>query len=242
MTAVALLGDVRPILFAKTPRPGHAKTRLVSDHLDEYAAAAIADAMLRCTVRRLLEATVGVLTLAVTPDADAPAFATRFAADAPRLETVAQGDGDLGARIERVWSARPAGPVALFGMDAPDVPDDLLRAIPHALKSADVAIGPTEDGGYWTLAARRFAPELLRGIEWGGPEVFDQTRVRADAAGLAVQCLPTWRDVDTPADVRALRRRLASDGGGDDARRDLAAALDDACDPDHPTASAQQRI
>ena len=46
-------------------------------------------------------------------------------------------------------------------------------------------------------------------MHWGGETVYDETRRRARGAGLSVHVLPAWHDVDRPADVVALRRRLA---------------------------------
>ena len=62
--------------------------------------------------------------------------------------------------------------------------------------------------GYWTLAVRSHLPAVLVDIDWGSADVYDQTRRRATAAGLVVQTLPVWHDVDRPEDVDALRLRL----------------------------------
>ncbi|MHC5002158.1 MAG: TIGR04282 family arsenosugar biosynthesis glycosyltransferase [Planctomycetota bacterium] len=218
------------ILLAKRPEPGRVKTRLVrSNGLDAAGAAALGRAMLLCTLRRL--ETVTDLVVAVTPDGSG----ADIAADLGRrdLRIVDQGDGDLGQRLERLWDlVCPAGPVAFFGMDTPDVPDAAIAAIGPALREADLAIGPTEDGGFWTLAGQRRHPRLLSGIDWGTEAVYDQTCRRAASAGLTVRRLPTWRDVDEPEDVGALRRRLSNhlrrgpSGTGADPLRVLAEALD----------------
>ena len=71
-----------------------------------------------------------------------------------------------------------------------------------------MALGPTGDGGYWTLAAGAYQPALVRDIDWDAPDVYDQTFQRAAEAGLTVCPLPAWHDVDLPEDVDALRRRL----------------------------------
>ncbi|MBT8485053.1 MAG: DUF2064 domain-containing protein [Phycisphaerales bacterium] len=189
--------------MAKRPVPGRVKTRLVkSGHLTADEAASLAAAMLECTVRRLATRMEVVIALADHADATLPAWGQR--------RTIDQGGGDLGARLDRVWrSLDPTPVVAFFGADSPDVPDAMLDAIPLALAAAPIAIGPAGDGGYWTLAARGYHPEVLRRIDWGGPAVYDQTRQRARDADLAVCRLPSWSDVDDAADLRALRRRLA---------------------------------
>lgn len=195
-----LLGNVTAVLMTRSPGAPDAKTRLGP------AGPHIAEAMLACIARRLDRA-AGRLVLAVTPDGTAAALAATLGLAGASVAD--QGSGDLGRRLDRVWRQAGAGrPIAFFGGDSPDVPDEALAAIPAALASCDVAAGPTGDGGYWTLAARAHYPQLLADIDWGGPSVYDQTLQRAASSGLVVGKLPQWHDVDRPADVEALRARL----------------------------------
>ncbi len=100
-----------------------------------------------------------------------------------------------------------------FGVDSPDLPIPLLQAAQAALENPkiDAAVGPTSDGGYWTLAGRRFAKPLLTGIDWGTATVYDQTVAAGGRSGLKVQSLGKWYDVDEIGDVRQLSRRLADE-------------------------------
>ncbi len=206
-----LLGAVTPVLMAKMPHPHRVKTRLAAGGaLSPHLASELAWAMLACTAQRL--AAGGRLILAVSPDGSGPEVAARLGVGTAVL--LDQGGGGLGDRLDRVW--RRVGVdrlVAFFGGDSPDVPDPALAEIPRALDASTVAIGPTADGGYWTLAARSYQPALLGGIEWGAARVYDQTRRRAMAAGLTVHRLPVWHDVDHPEDVDDLRRRLRNPAG-----------------------------
>jgi glycosyltransferase A (GT-A) superfamily protein (DUF2064 family) len=120
-----------------------------------------------------------------------------------------QGGGNLGDRLDRLWRLLgSSGPVAFFGSDSPDVPEEVLGQLPEALGRAELAVGRTPDGGYWTIAGQAPHPEVLVEIDWGGPAVYDQTLQRAAEAGLSVHELPPWFDVDHPADLAALRCRL----------------------------------
>ena len=104
---------------------------------------------------------------AAWPGAGSGAGARRAWQVGQPVRVLDQGEGDLGRRLDRVWrAAGTASPIAFFGADSPDVPDAALREIPAALAECDVAVGPVEDGGYWTLAARRYQPRLLAGIDW----------------------------------------------------------------------------
>ncbi len=202
-----VLDNVTAVLMAKRPDPGAVKTRLTDGGvLSAQAAAGLYRAMLACIAHRLGDG--GRLVLAVTPDGcgDEMAGALRLASKTVILD---QGPGDLGRRMDRAWRVVAADrPVAFFGGDSPDVPDEALAAIPVALREADVAVGPTPDGGYWTLAARTYQPSILAEIDWGTGNVYDQTCRRATTAGLTICELPVWHDVDRPQDVGELRRRL----------------------------------
>ena len=112
---------------------------------------------------------------------------------------------ELGAYELQVYALSPMAPS----------PERLLAEIPTALREADLAIGPTPDGGYWTLAAGRYQPAVVRQIDWGSADVYDQTCQRAAETGLVVATLPVWHDVDRPQDVASLRLRLeTSEGSG----------------------------
>jgi rSAM/selenodomain-associated transferase 1 len=214
------------VVMAKRPEPGAVKTRLVDAAvLGPVEAAVVAAAMLRCTVRRL--ASRGPVVLALTPDGCGPAVVGTMGL--PDMPTVDQGDGDLGRRLDRVWRAvGPDRPLAFFGADSPDLPEAHLDRIDPALDAADAAVGPTGDGGYWTLAARAHQPALLREIDWGTGLVYDQTLQRAASAGLVIQPLPRWDDVDDARGLAALRRRLEAAAerlDRSDPLRELAEAL-----------------
>ncbi len=199
------LNDVTAVIMAKSPQPGVSKTRLVSPGLTAENASDVALAMLRCVVDRL--GCFGRRFLAVTPDESGDLLLLRLGS--PEVEVIGQGTGDLGERMERVWRVvAPDRPVAFFGMDSPDVPLDVLAAIPKALATNELALGPTPDGGYWTLAATSCHPEVLRGVDWGSEAVYDQSCRLAGQAGLTWTNLPEWPDVDTPGDFQALCARL----------------------------------
>jgi hypothetical protein len=49
---------------------------------------------------------------------------------------------------------------------------------------------------------------LFQRIAWSTDQVTAQTLARAGSLGLAVALLPTWYDVDTPAELDRLRAEL----------------------------------
>jgi hypothetical protein len=138
------------------------------------------------------------------PDLDLDPLAGRLGYH--RLE---QGTGTLGQRMDRLWEARGGGPIVFLGSDSPDAPAEALASVSTRLARHEVLLGPVDDGGYWTLAARRHAPTLLADIDWGTDRVYHQSLAAAEAAGLRAAPLAPWHDVDSPEDLERLRHRLA---------------------------------
>lgn len=136
-----------------------------------------------------------------------------------------QGDGDLGQRLTRAtYQAfqEGAGGVILLGADSPTLPTDLLDQAVASLSKHDAVLGPCDDGGYYLLGLRQPLAALFECIGWGGDQVADQTRQRAAAAGIDLQQLPTWYDLDRVDDLARAARDLANTA---DPSRPFAGAL-----------------
>ena len=95
----------------------------------------------------------------------------------------------------------------LIGSDCPALKAADLRAAARALRNGSSAVfSPTEDGGYALIGLRRNSRRLFSGIEWGGTDVFRQTRLRLRRLGWRWKKLRTVWDVDRPEDVLRLRK------------------------------------
>lgn len=80
--------------------------------------------------------------------------------------------------------------VILIGSDLPTLPADSLRDAASALRrQADVILGPTEDGGYYLVGLMRPTDAVFSSISWGTPDVFAQTKARAEASGRRVKAV-----------------------------------------------------
>lgn len=206
--------DSKPVpllVFAKPPRAGVAKTRLGA-RLGPEGAAVLARAFFDDTW-----ATVSALGWAtpilVTTEPAAPEW--RSAGIRPGMRPSirskwAQGEGDLGARLESAFRrALASSPAAVaIGTDSPGLPAGLLDAARTALAESDAVLGPTTDGGFYLIGLRRCPEGLLAGLPWSSDETLDRTRERLLERGLRVEVLPTWFDVDRPEDLAPLKRRL----------------------------------
>ncbi len=208
MTASAAETACRVMVFARAPTPGKAKSRLIPA-LGEAGAAALHRRLVMHCLRAARDSRLGPVELWCAPDAGDPFFR-----DCERRCGVSlhpQGEGDLGARMQRAFeSALALSPRAiLVGSDIPALSPRYLRDADQALgRGDDAAIGPAEDGGYVLIGLSRCDPELFRDIPWGGPEVLAETRRRLAALSWRSSELPVLWDVDRPEDLERLPEGL----------------------------------
>jgi len=198
----------RVLVFAKAPEPGAAKTRLIPV-LGEAGAAALHRRLVHHVLGIANEADLGPVELWCTPDPAHPFFAGCARSFGVSLH--AQGEGDLGERMERALGAALArsARAILVGSDIPALSGRYLRDADAALRAgAEAAIGPAEDGGYVLIGLARRVPELFRGVPWGTPAVLEETRRRVVALGLRCRELPVLWDVDRPEDLTRLPQEI----------------------------------
>ena len=191
------------IVFAKAPRPGLAKTRLIPA-LGEAGAAQLAERLLDAAMEQACAAAIGPVRLCCTPDATHPAFA-RWA-QRPGVTLTLQSAGDLGQRMARALAqALAEHPGALLmGSDIPVLDAACLRQARDALAHHDAVFTPALDGGYVLVGLRRPCAALFENIPWSTPQVMAQTRKRLARLGLRHAELPPLGDVDEPADLTRL--------------------------------------
>lgn len=212
------------IVMAKAPRAGAVKTRLAPPLTHEDAARLAA--CLFADTCALARSVAEELCVAYAP-ADGRALleeSLRAALPEDSLSGVRwleQRGEDLGERLTDVSArafAEGLGPLLLIGADSPTLPPQFLSAALEGLvnDAADVALGPTEDGGYYAVGLRAPAPGLFDSIEWSTPRAYAQTARNAARLGLRLLELPPWYDVDTHADLSRLRAELSDD---EEARR-----------------------
>lgn len=194
----------RLILFAKRPRLGRVKTRLVPPLTPEQALelyrAFLADQL------RFLESM-------------RPRYAIELCLDGPDrsiapegIVVTEQGPGDLGRRmLAAMVRSHDSGARAtvIIGADAPTLPANHVHTAFERLDATDPAvISPAEDGGYVLIGLREPRPHLFHEIAWGGSSVCAATRRRAAEAGLSLFELPVWYDVDDAESLERLRAQL----------------------------------
>lgn len=221
--AAPLQPDVRIVILAKAPRPGHVKTRL-EPALGPEGAARLAELLLRRTLDTACASGLGVVELCASPAPADPAW--RRLSLPPSLVWSEQKGGDLGVRMAAVAQRVQAegAHLLLLGMDCPDLRVHHLRTAATQLRSRDAALIPSLDGGYVLLALRRFHPALFSSVPWSSAAVCAITRDRLRALGWSWNEQSPLADIDEPDDLKRLppgiRARLGiSHGSGPDACR-----------------------
>ena len=181
--------------MVKVPVAGRVKTRLARD-VGTAAATRFVRTATASLLHRLGRNVPWRLTLAVTPDAGTGAPVWPGAV--PRI---AQGGGDLGARMQRIMAVRQPGPVVIVGSDVPGITRRHISKAFRLLGRHDAVLGPASDGGYWLVGLRR-RPRVLRpfgGVRWSGPHALTDTLF--NLSGAAVALLDTLSDVDKGPDL-----------------------------------------
>ena len=188
--------------MARLPVAGAVKSRLARAIGTTQATRFYRNAV-STTIARLAGQPFWQTIVAVTPDW---AIADRTW---PRgVSVMAQGPGDLGARMQRLLERQRPGPVVVIGTDIPGIQVQDVRRAFYILGRKNVVFGPAQDGGFWLVGLRRRPRpvQLFKGVRWSAPSTLVQTR--ANIAEGKVGIASTLRDVDHACDLAAHHRIL----------------------------------
>ncbi|MEM6886528.1 MAG: TIGR04282 family arsenosugar biosynthesis glycosyltransferase [Pseudomonadota bacterium] len=184
------------VVMVKEPRPGRVKTRLGRDV--GMTASAWWFRHQTAQLFRKVRDPRWELILAVSPDR-AGLSSRIWPAHLPRI---AQGPGDLGDRMRRVFSSCGSRPTCIIGADIPGITRAHISRAFKALGTADAVFGPAQDGGYWLIGMHRtmsLPPQLFCGVRWSGPHALEDTK--ASLSGRRIATVDTLRDIDTADDL-----------------------------------------
>ena len=194
----------RLLVYAKAPRPGLVKTRLIPA-LGAVGAATLQARLIRHTVAMATATRLCPVELWCAPGPEEPFFAA--CQRARPLTLRCQPAGDLGARMlaGANQALEAADYTLIIGTDCPALTQDYLAAALRALdEGAEAVVGPAEDGGYVLLGLRRTAPALFADMPWGSDRVYAETYARLERLGWRWRRLPVLWDVDRPEDLARL--------------------------------------
>ena len=206
-------------VMAKSPRPGHSKTRLCPP-LDYHQAARLSGAFLRDTTENM------GLAAQTAPIAQYAAYAPSGTEEAllphiaPATQPIlADGSGPAPEGVEGFGRcllqaiarqfAQGHAAACVLSSDTPNLPTPYLTRTAELLLAGDerrVVLGACDDGGYYLLGMRAIHAGLFSHIAWSTETVAETTRLRARELGLELIELPVWYDIDDAASLRQLLR------------------------------------
>ena len=197
-------GPPKLAVMVKAPVAGRVKSRLARI-LGAVRAAAFYRICARQVVMRLAGDPRWELTAFVTPDRASGAV-IRFGLGLGAVPVHAQGQGDLGGRMQRIFDRAAPGPVIIIGTDIPAIKPAHVAAAFAKLRGQDAVLGPTADGGYWLVGLSR-CPRVLRPfahVRWSTPHALADTL--GGLKGARVARCDELRDVDDEQDYLANAR------------------------------------
>lgn len=197
------------ICFTRVPKPGVTKTRLLPI-LSGQQCADLHTAFLR-DLSAVYDRLNADLFVAYTEDPNWDALKDIF----PTARGFFPQEGaDLGEKMyHALCHVLRSGydAAVLTGADLPRLTADHLERGFEALEQADIAIGPTSDGGYYLVGMKEPHRAIFENQRYGGSTVLENTVAAGENAGLTVSLAAPCDDVDTPEDLQNLMRQLSPD-------------------------------
>jgi len=193
------------IVFAKPPVAGFAKTRLIPA-LGEHGAASLYGRLLKKTLDSVCHNNDWDVQLWLANNL-MPDYISELKNKYAISAKYQQGH-DLGERMFHAItnSLRHYKKVALIGTDCPAIDQHLISNTFAMLDEVDLVFSPAEDGGYVQIAARKIEKAVFDQVEWGSELVLSQTKVNIKQTTLSVAFTKTYWDVDTPQDLKRLKK------------------------------------
>ncbi|GAA3913372.1 TIGR04282 family arsenosugar biosynthesis glycosyltransferase [Litoribacillus peritrichatus] len=191
---------VAVLVFSKAPKLGQVKTRLATT-IGELNALNTYQAMLTVIVNRLARLDDIDLYLSAANELD-HAFFTDLSCRYG-VSGHLQSEGDLGVKMANAIDSMLVhyDKVVIVGGDALSITEQSIREVVIQLSNNDLAIIPSEDGGYVTIGASKTCSNIFNDIDWGTERVFDQQVKRINDNGFKAWIgEPLW-DLDEYQDL-----------------------------------------
>jgi uncharacterized protein len=193
------------ILFARDPVLGQVKTRL-SSSLDDETILRLYTCFVEDSLGKIRKVDNADCFVGISPSNHSGFFNGIEGSDTKLF--IQQGK-DLGDKMRQAFVDRFADgyeKVVIIGSDSPSLP---VLYINEALASdKDMMLGPSTDGGYYLIGMSGKVSEVFGGVAWGTDQVLDETLGHVKKAGVSLELLPVWYDVDFPEDLKFLKTHL----------------------------------
>ena len=189
------------IVFLKEPVAGKVKTRLGKD-IGNDAAASIYSSFLKELNQKFKK---------IANEIDIHFF---YSGSAIILKEIFHGfknwhqqiGVDLGLRMANAFEKILLNykKVTIIGSDTPHLDMNYIKKSISVLNYVDLAIGKSDDGGYYLLSLKRIHPFLFENMSWSTETVYQDTMTRAHENNLEVFELPVSYDIDTLDSLKRL--------------------------------------
>lgn len=186
------------IIFIKNPELGKVKTRLAKT-MGEKKALEIYKSLLNHTH-------------AITKElhTDKAVFYSDFVDHSDQWEDdiylkKTQRGSNLGDRMFNAFAwgfEQGYSSICIIGSDCYEITTACIESAFQKLLKAEVAIGPSFDGGYYLLAMKSFYPFLFKNKRWSTGTVFEDTIKDIESHKIATSLLEVLHDVDVESDLK----------------------------------------
>ncbi len=206
--------DTALVIMARYPEAGKTKTRL-AQAIGDNAARDLYQAFLTDLAQRFASSQEYDLHWAYTPsDRDFAAFVATLAPSFVSYMTCFPQQGEnFNARLLHAfqWTyEQQFRRTVLIGSDSPQIGTHIIAEAREALNTADVVLGPADDGGYYLIAMRQ-PLDVFSGIPMSTNVVLQMTIELAQKQGLSVHLLEPLFDIDELPDLVRLAQLLEMD-------------------------------
>jgi len=195
-------------VMMKAPRPGRVKTRLAAAHSPDRIVT-LYRALVEDTIE--LSRRVRVRAVGICPDGDEEDIAEWLGRE---VEILPQNGVGLAAGLRSTFEqlcTDTCRRVIAFNADSPHLPAATIESAFAALPTADIVVGPCDDGGYYLVGATRPHDGLFDAAAMGRESAYRALIAEAARQSLRVALTAEHYDVDLPADLTRLAHDLAHD-------------------------------
>jgi uncharacterized protein len=193
------------MIFCKAPVPGLVKTRLMTV-LSSDEAAEVHKALSIRTLELATQSRLCPVQLWCSPTTEHAFF--NAAALNYKVSIFQQNGSDLGEKMHQAFCSalNQYTSALIIGCDCPSLTEhDLKLALMALARPQSCVLSPAEDGGYVLIGLNHLQQVLFENINWGTPQVFDQTLAKLKSLNLNIVELRQQWDVDTPLDLSRLQ-------------------------------------
>ena len=187
-------------IFTRAPVPGNTKTRLIPILGSEGAAEFHKNILLKTLQTAQSSCFANIQVWCSSPHPFLQKCSRDFSYPLQRQKGKDLGERMLYALQQGIYQHKFA---VLIGSDCPSLTASILDRAYLALKQGqDLVLGASEDGGYYLIGMCHAHRILFSDIYWGGKDVAEVTRKKAQNLALKPTELDMLYDIDTSEDYR----------------------------------------